>query len=54
MNLGTRICAQNLDGFAEKGLRKDRLQVALCMLCEVAVVFARAQNGCVKSLTSQA
>lgn len=44
----------DLDGLVEKGLRKARLHVALCMLCEAAVALARVEHGCVKSLTSQA
>lgn len=42
----------DLDDFVEKGLRKARLHVALCMLSEVSVGCARVQNGCFESLTS--
>lgn len=44
----------DLDDFAEKGLRKARLHVALCMLCEAAVACVRVQNGCTEALTSYA
>lgn len=44
----------DLDGLVEMGLRKARLHVALCMLCEAAVALTRVQNGCVRALTSQA
>ncbi len=44
----------DLDGLVEKGLRKARLHVALCMLCEAAVALVRVEHGCVKSLTSHA
>jgi len=44
----------DLDNLAEKGLRKARLHVALCMLSEAAVALTRVQHGCVKALTSQA
>lgn len=42
----------DLDGFAEKGLRKARQHVALCMLSEAVVACARVQNGCAEALTS--
>lgn len=42
----------DLDDFAEKGLRKARLHVALCMLCEAAVALTRVQHGYFDSLTS--
>jgi len=44
----------DLDGLVEKGLRKAGVHAALCLLCEAAVALVRVQNGCVKSLTSQA
>ncbi len=44
----------DLDGLVEKGLRKARIHVALCMLCEAAVALVRVEHGFVKSLTSQA
>lgn len=44
----------DLDGFVEKGLRKARLHVVLCMLCEAAVALVRVQHGYIRSLTSQA
>ena len=44
----------DLDSLVEKGLRKARLHIALCMLSEVAVAYTRVQHGCVKALTSHA
>lgn len=41
-----------LDDFAEKSLRKARLHVALCMLCEAAVACTRVQHGYAEALTS--
>lgn len=41
-----------LDDLVEKGLRKARLHVALCMLCEAAVALTRVQHGFTDSLTS--
>jgi len=43
-----------LDGFVEKGLRKARLHVALCMLTEAAVALVKTQHGVVKALRSHA
>jgi hypothetical protein len=42
----------DLDNFVEKGLRKAKLHVALCMLCEAAVASTRVQHGCTEALTS--
>ena len=42
----------DLDNFVEKGLRKAKLHVALCMLCEAAVACTRVQHGCTEALTS--
>ena len=44
----------DLGRFVEKGLRKARLHVALCMLSEVSVACTRVQHGVVKVLTSHA
>lgn len=41
-----------LGDFAEKGLRKAKLHVALCMVCEAAVALTRVQHSCTGSLTS--
>jgi len=43
-----------LGDLEEKGLRKARLHVALCMLCEAAVACTRVQNGYTEALTSYA
>src|SRR3990170_1787491 len=42
----------DLDNFVEKGLRKAKLHVAFCMLCEAAVACTRVQHGCTEALTS--
>jgi len=42
----------DLDNFVEKGLRKARLHVALCMLSEVLVACTKVQHGYVEALTS--
>jgi len=42
----------DLDNFVERGLRKAKLHVALCMLCEAAVACTRVQHGCTEALTS--
>jgi hypothetical protein len=42
----------DLDDFAERGLRKVRLHVGLCMLCEAAVALTRIQHGFTDALTS--
>jgi len=41
-----------LDDFVERGLRKAKLHVGLCMLCEAAVALTRGQHGFTGSLTS--
>jgi hypothetical protein len=41
-----------LDDFVERGLRKARLHVALCMLSEAATALTRVQHGFTDSLTS--
>lgn len=43
-----------LDDLREKGLRRARLHVALCMLSEAAVAYTKVQNGAFTALTSQA
>lgn len=43
-----------LGDLREKGLRRARLHVALCMLSEAAVAYIRVQHGMVKALTSHA
>ena len=42
----------DLDDLVEKGLRKAKLHVALCMLSEASVVYTRVQHGYTESLTS--
>ena len=42
----------DLDNLVERGLRKARLHVALCILAEAAIACARVQNGRVEALTS--
>lgn len=44
----------DLDDLIEKGLRKARLHVALCMLSEAVFACVRVQHGVVKALTSHA
>ena len=41
-----------LDELSEKSLRKAKLHVGLCMLCEAAVALTRVQHGCSEALTS--
>ena len=43
-----------LDDFAEMGLLKARLHVALCMLGEVAFALVKVQHGVVSALRSHA
>lgn len=43
-----------LDAFAERGLFKAQLHVALCMLCEAAVALTKLQHGVVTALRSHA
>ena len=44
----------DLDNLKTKGLRRARLNAALCMLSEAAVAYIRVQNGKFKVLTSRA